>query len=123
MCLSSMVVCLIIVYFTAHINIMAYIMAFITGLVAFTIGSPLQMMLIRNAQGAETLAASAGQASFNIGNTLGAYLGGIPIIIGYSYNTSVLMGAGMAMTGALLSFVFLKKFNILKKCRNIKSNV
>ncbi|WP_448606252.1 MFS transporter [Paenimyroides ceti] len=115
LCLSSMVVCLIIVYFTAHINIMAYIMAFITGLVAFTIGSPLQMMLIRNAQGAETLAASAGQASFNIGNTLGAYLGGIPIIIGYSYNTSVLMGAGMAMTGALLSFVFLKKFNISQK--------
>ena len=34
-------------------------MAFITGLISFTIGAPIQIMLIRTAEGAETLAASS----------------------------------------------------------------
>lgn len=81
-------------------------MAFITGLVSFTIGPPTQMMLIRTAKGAETLAAAGGQAAFNLGNTLGAYLGGIPIIYGLAYNTPSLVGVGMATIGALLTLVF-----------------
>jgi DHA1 family arabinose polymer transporter-like MFS transporter len=105
-----MVVCLIVVYFTAHIEIMAYIMSFVTGLIAFTIGSPIQMMLITSAKGAETLAAAAGQASFNVGNTLGAFFGGIPIAMGFGYNTPVLIGVAMAFTGVVLSIVFLKFF-------------
>lgn len=104
----SMGICLIVVYFTAHISFMAYVMAFTTGLISFTIGSPLQMMLITTAKGAETLAAAAGQASFNLGNTLGAFFGGIPITLGLSYNSPVLVGVGMAFSGATLAFVFLK---------------
>src|SRR5690554_4374940 len=89
-CFSMMALTLIAVYLTASIPEMAYIMAFVTGLVAFTTGSPLQMMLINSAKGSETIAAAAGQASFNIGNTLGAYFGGIPITLGFAYNTPVL---------------------------------
>jgi DHA1 family arabinose polymer transporter-like MFS transporter len=83
-------------------------MALVTGLVAFTMGSPLQMMLIKNAKGSEMLAASAGQACFNIGNALGAYLGGIPIALGLGYNSPEWVGAGMAVSGAILAFLFLK---------------
>ena len=107
---SSMAVTLTVVFFTAHISEMAYIMAFVTGLVAFTSGSPLQMMLINSAKGSETIAAAAGQASFNIGNTLGAYLGGIPITFGFAYNSPLLIGVGMAMIGAGLALVYLTKF-------------
>lgn len=107
---SSMAVTLTVVFFTAHISEMAYIMAFVTGLVAFTSGSPLQMMLINSAKGSETIAAAAGQASFNIGNTLGAYLGGIPITFGFAYNSPLLIGVGMAMIGAALALVYLTKF-------------
>jgi DHA1 family arabinose polymer transporter-like MFS transporter len=105
---GSMIICLIIVHFTAHINTMAYVMAFFTGLVSFTVGSPLQMMLIQSAKGAETMAASAGQASFNLGNTLGAYFGGLPITYGLAFDTPVLVGAGMAFIGVLLTFSYLK---------------
>ena len=105
---GAMSVCLTVVYFTAHIEIMAYIMSFVTGLIAFTIGSPIQMMLINAAKGAETLAASAGQASFNVGNTLGAFFGGIPIAMGFGYNTPVLIGVVMAFIGVILSIIFLK---------------
>ena len=107
---SLMSLTLVVVYFTSPIYEMAYVMAFLTGMVAFTIGSPLQMMLIQSANGAETLAAAAGQASFNLGNTLGAYFGGLPIVYGLAYNYPSLVGVGMAATGALLSLVFLLKF-------------
>lgn len=109
-CFTAMALTLVTVYFTAHIPSLAYVMAFVTGLVAFTIGSPLQMMLITSAKGSENIAAAAGQASFNIGNTLGAYLGGIPITLGYAYNSPVLVGVGMAGIGAMLATVYLKKF-------------
>jgi len=87
---------------------MAYAMSLITGLVAFTIGSPLQMLLINNAKGSEMLAASAGQASFNIGNALGASLGGLPITMGLGYNSPEWVGAGLALCGAILAYVFIK---------------
>jgi len=109
-CFITMALTLLCVYFTAHITSMAYIMAFITGLVAFTIGSPLQMILITSAKGSENVAAAAGQASFNVGNTFGAYLGGIPIMYGYAYSSPVLVGVGMALIGALLAFIYLRKF-------------
>ncbi len=106
-----MALCLIVVYFTAHIASIAYIMSFITGLIAFTIGSPIQMMLIQNAKGSETLAAAFGQASFNIGNALGAFLGGIPIALHYGYSSQLWVGILMAGLGGCIAFVFLKKNN------------
>lgn len=111
-CFSAMAICLLVVHFTAHINFMAYVMAFVTGAVSFSAGSPIQMMLIQSAKGAETFAASAGQASFNMGNTLGAYLGGIPITMGFAYDTPVLVGIGMACIGVLLTFTY---FNSQRK--------
>lgn len=113
---SCMVLCLILVYFISPVLWAAYPMAFVTGLVSFTIGPPIQMMLIRTAHGSETLAAAGGQASFNIGNTLGAFLGGIPISYGLAYNTPVLIGAGLAFTGAIITFIFYRQI-VLKKYR------
>lgn len=111
----AMAICLVVVHYTAHISSMTYVMAFVTGVISFTCGTPIQMMLIRDAKGAETFAASAGQACFNLGNTLGAYGGGIPITLGFAYNTPVLVGVGMALSGALLAIGFLKS-----KPKNIK---
>lgn len=108
-CFVSMSICLLVLFFVSHITILAYPMAFITGMIAFTIGTPLQVMLINNAKGAETFAASAGQAAFNIGNSIGAYLGAIPIIYGFTYNYPSLVGVVMAGIGALLAYVFLVK--------------
>ncbi len=102
----AMAVCLLLVHLTSSSSIMAYVMAFVTGVIAFTSGAPIQMTLIRDAQGAETFAAAAGQACFNLGNTLGAYLGGIPITLGLAYDTPVLVGMGMALIGVGLAFAF-----------------
>lgn len=104
---GSMAIMLVIVYFTSEIQMMAFVTAFFTGLIAFTIGSPIQMMLINNAKGSETLAAAAGQASFNIGNALGAFLGGLPIAYGLGYNSQLWVGVAMASIGAIIATIFL----------------
>ncbi len=105
-CFASMAICLVLVYFTIHIDGMGYFWAFITGMISFTIGSPLQMVLINSAKGSETLAAAGGQASFNLGNTFGAYFGGIPITYGFAYNSPLLVGVAMAFTGVLIAFYY-----------------
>ena len=105
---TAMAISLVVVYFTSEIKFMAYVMSFFTGLIAFTIGSPIQMMLINNGKGSETLAAAAGQASFNIGNALGAYLGGIPIAMHYGYNSQLWVGIVMALAGAIIATIFMR---------------
>lgn len=104
---SAMAICLVFVYFISPITWAAYPMAFITGLISFSIGPSLQMMLINSAKGSETFAASAGQAAFNVGNTLGAYLGAIPISLGFAFNTPILVGVGMAGIGSCLAVIYL----------------
>jgi DHA1 family arabinose polymer transporter-like MFS transporter len=113
-CFSAMAICLVLVYFTIHIDGMGYFWAFVTGMISFTIGSPLQMVLINSAKGSETLAAAGGQASFNLGNTFGAYFGGIPIVYGFAYNSPLLVGIAMAFTGVLIAFFYLSLQKPLK---------
>ena len=105
---GAMVVCLTLIYYTTHITPLAYVLAFITGAASFSCSPSLQLLLISTAKGSETMAAAAGQASFNLGNTLGAFLGGLPITYGLAYNTPSLVGIGMAGTGVLLTLYYIK---------------
>lgn len=104
----SMAVCLLLVYLSAGNIVLAYVMSLVTGFGAFIISAPLQMMLIGNAHGSETIAAATGQACFNIGNALGAFLGGLPMVFGLSFKAPSLVGMLMALCGAGLSVWFLK---------------
>jgi DHA1 family arabinose polymer transporter-like MFS transporter len=103
LCFLSMAVCLLLVYFTIHIPYTAYFWAFVTGMISFTLGSPLQMVLIHSAKGYETIAAAGGQASFNLGNTFGAYFGGLPIVYGFAYNSPLLVGVVLALGGVAIA--------------------
>ena len=83
-------------------------LVFLTGFVAFALIAPVQMMMIQSAKGAEMIASAAIQASFNIGNALGAYLGGLPIDNGYGFASPNLVGVSMALLGAAATVVFIK---------------
>jgi len=102
--LIAMVAVLIIVHFVSSNQLLSLIMTFVTGAVAFSLASPIQMLMIQSAKGSEMLAASASQASFNIGNALGAYFGGLPLVYGFGYTAPAYVGAAMAFVGALFSF-------------------
>ncbi|MFC5479902.1 MFS transporter [Massilia suwonensis] len=82
-------------------------LAFLTGANALALGPPIQMLLIDHSREAEMLGSSLGQSGFNIGNATGAFLGGIPLTLGYSYAAPQWVAAGLAATGVLLSLAML----------------
>jgi DHA1 family arabinose polymer transporter-like MFS transporter len=99
--LLAMVVSLIIVALVTQFKIPALAMTFVTGLIAFAVISPMQMLMIQAAKGSEMLASSAIQASSNMGNALGAFLGGLPLVAGFGYTSPQYVGAALAFTGFL----------------------
>jgi DHA1 family arabinose polymer transporter-like MFS transporter len=105
--LLAIAACLVIDYFVAYNQVLALIMTFITGVITFSLGTPIQMLMIRTAKEAEMLGASVTQASFNAGNALGAFWGGLPIAAGLGYTSSLLVGVIMALTGVLLLWWFM----------------
>src|SRR5690606_34921571 len=93
--------------YVAPYAIPSLVMTFVLGGTAFALGAPIQMLMINTAKGSEMLAASVSQASFNIGNALGAFLGGLPIAMGYGYASPEWVGAAMAAGGALFALAFI----------------
>ncbi|MBB6099732.1 putative MFS family arabinose efflux permease [Deinobacterium chartae] len=101
--LIALAVVLTLLALLAHTPLAAVALVFAFTTVAFALTNPLQLMIIRAAQGAETLAAATNQSAFNIANALGAFLGGLPIAAGYGYTSPVFVGAGLAAAGLLIA--------------------
>ena len=76
----------------------------------FAVSSPQQVLLIRYAPGGELLGAASVQVAFNLGNAIGAYFGGLPIDAGWGYRYPALIGAALAVAGALLLTRFHLKY-------------
>jgi DHA1 family arabinose polymer transporter-like MFS transporter len=100
--LVLMMLCLLTVALVAEHKMAALIMTFVTGTVAFAVVPAMQMLMIQAAQGAEMLASSMVQASANMGNTLGAYLGGLPIAAGFGYTSPEYVGMALVFVGLVL---------------------
>lgn len=115
MLLLVMVLTLIIVHYVSFNPVLALIMTFITGAVSFALAAPIQMLMINTAKGSEMIAASVSQASFNIGNALGAFFGGLPLVYGYDYTSPASVGAAMAFMGAIFAFWLILKNSALKR--------
>lgn len=108
--LSLMVFSLILVFFFSDNKIISIILTFICGALAMSIGSPINMVMLRSAKHSEMLGAAFIQASFNVANALGAFFGGIPLLFGLAFNYPSLIGAGMALLGMILCLAFYKKY-------------
>ncbi|MGR6320424.1 MFS transporter [Micromonospora soli] len=66
---------------------------------------PLQMRIMRYAHQAPTLASGANIAAFNLGNALGAWIGGVTISAGLGFTAPIWAGAGLTLLGlAVLLF-------------------
>jgi len=89
---------------TAHNKVCAVISIFLMGAFGFAQSAALQMRVMHYAHEAPAIASGANITSFNLGNALGAWLGGWLISLNLGY-ASPLWG-GAAITGvALLAFV------------------
>lgn len=98
------------VLFGSSNQIASLILVFFTGCISFSVVAPIQMLMIQVSTGAEMIASAALQASFNIGNALGAFLGGIPLVMGYDFTSPNFVGLLMALTGALITTLLILKF-------------
>lgn len=99
--LFAMACALLMVYFVAPFPVPMLVMTFVTGALVMAAAPPIQMLMVQNAKGSEILASSALQACFNIGNALGAFLGGLPLVAGFDYRSPQLVGVLMALFGVL----------------------
>lgn len=100
---------LLTVYLFSDNQVVSLILVFLTGSLSFAVVAPVQMLMIQAAQGSEMIASASLQASFNIGNALGAFLGGLPLVMGYSYASPNLVGVAMALTGSLTAFILITR--------------
>ncbi len=109
--LSFMVFFLLLVFFLSENKTISLVLTFICGVFALSIGTPINMVMVKNAKNSEMLGAAFMQAAFNVANSLGALFGGIPLLFGFNYNYPALVGAFMAFLGAILCMIFYKKYH------------
>jgi MFS transporter, DHA1 family, arabinose polymer utilization protein len=107
--LIAMAATLLCIYFFSGNQTISLILTFIAGALSIALAAPIQILMIGTAKGAEMLGAAVTQAAFNIGNSLGAFLGGLPITAGLGYNSPVLVGTFMAIGGVLFAIVLIRR--------------
>jgi MFS transporter, DHA1 family, inner membrane transport protein len=74
---------------------------FTFGFSGFAMGTAIQARAIIAAGGAASMVAAAQQAAFNVGNALGAFLGGGAIALGLGFRAPILVAALLALAGLL----------------------
>ncbi|WNM38227.1 MFS transporter [Micromonospora halotolerans] len=75
------------------------------GAFGFATVPPLQMRIMKYARQAPTLASGANIAAFNVGNALGAWLGGLTIDAGLGFTAPIWAGAGLTLLGLAVLLV------------------
>ncbi|MBE9583772.1 MFS transporter [Mucilaginibacter sp. JRF] len=107
--LTAMALTLLCIYFFSGNQVLSLALTFIAGALSIALASPIQILMINTAKGAEMLGAAVTQAAFNIGNALGAFFGGLPIAAGLGYATPSLVGMVMALCGVGFAVMLIKR--------------
>lgn len=103
--LSALVLILIFFALTASNKACAVISLILMGILGFAPVSGIQMRVMRFAHAAPTLASGANIASFNIGNAIGAWLGGLFISWKLGYTSPLWSAAGMTVCALLVLLI------------------
>ena len=74
-------------------------LVFAWGAVSFGTGAPMQARIVDQAKGAPNLASTLNQGAFNLGNAMGASLGGLVLSAGYGYVRLPVAAAAVATIG------------------------
>ncbi|NJB83852.1 MFS transporter [Wenyingzhuangia aestuarii] len=99
---------LLLMFLFAQYSIIALILCFTGGACFLALGAPIQILMIKTAGKAEMVAAGVTQAAFNVGNSLGAFLGGVILTFGFGYKYPSLLGAVLALIGVGFTLLLLK---------------
>ncbi|WP_218918529.1 MFS transporter [Flectobacillus major] len=109
--LFAMMIALTCVFLFSSYKIPALFLTFVCGGLSMSTAAPVNIMMMKASPGSEMMGAAFMQAAFNIANSAGAFLGGIPLEYGYSYNYPSLVGVGMTLIGLAICTSFFLKYN------------
>jgi DHA1 family inner membrane transport protein len=100
--LALLTVVLVVFALTAHSKVMTVVSLLLMGVVGFATVPGLQLRIMGYAKEAPTMASGANIAAFNVGNALGAWLGGLAIGAGLGFTSPLWVGAAVTAAGLLL---------------------
>lgn len=81
------------------------LMVLIVGFVSSVLSPTIQTRLMDVAGDNQSIAAAMNHSALNIGNSLGAFLGGVVIALGWGFTAPALTGAGLAVAGLLIALL------------------
>jgi DHA1 family inner membrane transport protein len=87
---------------TRAIQVFTIVSLVLMGGFGFATVPGLQMRVMKYAAKAPTLASGANIGAFNVGNALGAWLGGVTITAGLGYTSPIWAGAAITLLGLLV---------------------
>ncbi|MDN4642434.1 MFS transporter [Arthrobacter sp. PsM3] len=97
--LAALVVVLVVFALTAGSQPVTIASMVLLGGFGFATVPGLQMRVMKYATTAPTLASGANIGAFNVGNALGAWMGGVTITAGLGYTSPIWAGAGITLLG------------------------
>jgi DHA1 family inner membrane transport protein len=97
--LAALTLVLVAFALTAGSRPLTVVWLVLMGAAGFATVPGLQMRIMRHAAGAPTLASGANIAAFNVGNALGAWIGGLTIGAGLGYTSPLWAGAAITVLG------------------------
>ncbi|MFB7633144.1 Cmx/CmrA family chloramphenicol efflux MFS transporter [Streptomyces sp. NPDC056149] len=120
--ISASTLVLTILALTAHSPVAAVALALMLGVTAFTTAPALNARMFNVANAAPTLAGATTTAAFNIGNTLGPWLGGLAISAGWGYPSVAWTGAALAAVAVLTTAVAYRLHRATGRSRVVASS-
>ena len=93
---------------TAQWPVGLFFFSFLVGAAAAALSPAIQTRLMDVAGDAQTLAAAINHSALNIGNSLGAYLGGVTIAAGLGYLSPTWVGLLLCIPGVALAVISLR---------------
>ncbi|WP_209389652.1 MFS transporter [Chryseobacterium sp. RR2-3-20] len=112
--LALMMTALLGVFLFSKYQNLSLVLTFICGTLSMSVAPPINIMMMKTAPNSEMMAAAFMQAAFNIANAMGAFLGGIPLDQGFSYNYASLVGVFMTLIGLMISIRYFYKYSSQK---------
>ncbi|MFF9915596.1 Cmx/CmrA family chloramphenicol efflux MFS transporter [Streptomyces sp. NPDC013457] len=97
--IGAMALVLVLLTLAAHNRISTVVTIAVFGVAAFSINPALQAQVMREAGDAPTLATTTNTSAFNVGNTIGPWIGGSVISAGLGYTAPAWAGALLAVAG------------------------
>ena len=106
--LSSLVVILALLGLTAQWIIPLAFFVFAVGFASAVLSPTIQTRLMDVAEDNQSIAAALNHSALNVGNSLGAFLGGVVIAAGWGLVAPAWIGMGLALGGLVLALISLR---------------